>query len=244
MRRFGCHRERSPTWSSDGSRLFYVTVTEDLGDQENTLIRASRPGGDPQDVVLHGFDPSTSSDGRYLVFSVGDVGMQDIQYLDLREPTAEPRPFATSSAHEANPRLSPDGRYVAYVYGEYEDGRFEVFLSAFPDGGERHQVSDGGVAYTTPVRWGPRGDRLYYVRSSDGALMEVEVDLATEVTMSSPRALFTKSNLALGWGFDVNADGSRFLVVRLELPYGGDPGGIVLVENWLDLSSGLQALSR
>ncbi len=68
--------------------------------------------------------------------------------------------------------------------------------------------------------------------------MEVDVDLATEVTMSNPRALFTESNLAPWRGFDVNADGSRFLVVRLEVPYGGDPGGIVLVENWLDVSDG------
>ena len=186
----------------------------------------------------NGFGPSASNDGRYLVFSVGDVGAQDIQYLDLRERSAEARVFAASPAHEANPRLSPDGRYLAYVYGDYEDGRFEVFLSAFPDGGKRHRVSDESVAWATQIRWSPRGDRLYYVRSSDGAMMEVDVDLATEVTMSNPRALFTKSDLALDRGFDVSADGSRFLVVHLEVPYGGDRGGIVIVENWLDAFEG------
>ena len=122
---------------------------------------------------------------------------------------------------------------MAYLYGDYDDARFEVFLSAFPDGGERHQVSDGGLSWTTQIRWSPGGDRLYYVRSSDGAMMEVDVDLATDVTMSSPRVLFNESDLALDRGFDINADGSRFLVVRLDVPYGGDRGGIVLVENWL-----------
>ena len=67
---------------------------------------------------------------------------------------------------------------------------------------------------------------------------EVDVDLATEVTMSKPRVLFAEPDLAPWQGFDVNADGSRFLVIRLEVPYGGDPGGIVLVENWLALSGG------
>ena len=188
--------------------------------------------------MLNGLGPSASTDGRYLVFSVGDVGAQDIHYLDLRDPSAEPTAFAASPALEANPRLSPDGRYIAFLYGEFEDGHFEVFLSAFPDGGERHQVSDGGLAWTTQLRWSPRGDRLYYVRSSDGAMMEVDVDLVTEVTMSSPRVLFTESDLALERGFDVSADGSRFLVVRLEVPYGGDRGGIILVENWLDAFEG------
>jgi hypothetical protein len=31
----------------------------------------------------------------------------------------------------------------------------------------------------------------------------------------------------------VSPDGSRFLVVRVDVPHGGDAGGVVLVENWL-----------
>jgi len=227
-------QDGAPTWSADGVGLLYHTVRQDVSDQENLFIRTARPGGDPRDVVSSGFRPSVSNDGRYLVFGVGDVGAQDIQWVDLRDGSGEPRDFAASPAHEAAPRVSPDGRHVAYVYGSYEDGNFDVFLSAFPDGGERHRVSDGGVEYTTRVRWSPGGDRLYYVRSSDGAMMEVDVDLTDEVTMSSPRALFTKSDLALGEGFDVSEDGSRFLVIRLQVPYGGDRGGIVVVENWLE----------
>jgi Tol biopolymer transport system component len=227
-------RESAPTWSPVGEELFYQTVRQDLVDQESLLIRTSRPGGDPRDVVGAGFDPSVSDDGRYLVFSVGDVGEQNIQYIDLVESPGEPRDFAVSPAHEASPRLSPDGRHVAYIYGGYDDGRLEVYLSAFPDGGERHRVSDGTVGYAARIRWSPAGDRLYYERLADGALMEVEVDLSDGVTLSSPRALFNRSDIALDEGFDVSADGSRFLVIRTEVPYGGDQGGIVVVENWLE----------
>lgn len=64
--------------------------------------------------------------------------------------------------------------------------------------------------------------------------MEVDLDLAGDVTMSSPRVLFADPALALERGFDVSPDGSRFLVVRLDVPHGGDTGGVVLVENWLE----------
>jgi Tol biopolymer transport system component len=227
-------RERAPSWSADGRRLFYDSSEPGLVDNESRLIRVASPGGDPEDLVVHGYAPSTSADGRYAAFSVGDVGVMDIHYVDLRETPMVPRVFSASPAHESSPRLSPDGRSIAYVYGRWEDGRFEVFVSSFPEGGERHQVSNGSVAWVTPIRWSAGGDRLYYVRESDGALMEVDLDLAGDVTMSSPRVLFADPALALERGFDVSPDGSRFLVVRLDVPHGGDAGGVVLVENWLE----------
>jgi Tol biopolymer transport system component/tRNA A-37 threonylcarbamoyl transferase component Bud32 len=223
-----------PSWSADGRRLFYDTSPPGLADNESRLVRVASPGGDPEDLVPHGYAASTSKDGRYAAFSVGDVPNMDIDYVDLRATPMEPRVFSGSPAHESSPRLSPDGRYIAYVYGGWEDGRFEVFVSAFPEAGERHQVSNGSVAWITPIRWSASGDRLYYVRASDGALMEVDLDLSGDVAMSSPRALFADPTLALERGFDVSPDGSRFLVVRLEVPHGGDAGGVILVENWLE----------
>ena len=63
------------------------------------------------------------------------------------------------------------------------------------------------------------------------------MEIGPEITMSSPRVLFAESDLALERG-DVSAEGSRFLVIRLEVPYAGDCGGIVLVENWVDAFEG------
>ena len=67
--------------------------------------------------------------------------------------------------------------------------------------------------------------------------MEVELDLAGEPELSPPRELFTDkaANLNLMGGFDVARDGERFLVTKATVPPGGDRGGIVLIQNWLDL---------
>ena len=224
--------ESAPVWSDDGVGLYVGTVPRHVDDAQ-ALIRYSRPGGVlARDIASSASLPSVSRDGRYMAFQLGDVGEVDIHFVDLGDPAGAPRPFAATADHEANPQLSPDGRHIAYVYGGYDDGRFEIFLSAFPGGGERHQVSAGGISYAAQIRWSPDGDRLYYERSADGALMEVDVDLATDVTLSSPRELFREADIALTDGFDVTADGSRFVVIQRQVPYGGDPGGIVVMENW------------
>ena len=65
--------------------------------------------------------------------------------------------------------------------------------------------------------------------------MEVEVGAGERITLSEPRALFPEmdSNLRLDFGFDVNRDGTRFLVTSDRPLPGSDPAGLILIQNWL-----------
>ncbi|HUE96400.1 MAG TPA: hypothetical protein VMN39_07050, partial [Longimicrobiaceae bacterium] len=228
-------RQRNPAWSPEGDQLFYVTASGPDG--EGTGIRVVKAeGGTPAMVADAGYDPAVSADGRYLTYTTGDVEDRDLWYRDLRAPGSPAQQFLVGPGFHTGLRLSRDGRFAAFIAGDWAIGRFEIYLSRFPGGADRIQVSTGGVRYFSRVYWSAAGDQLYYVRESDGALMAADVTLTPQVRLSAPRVLFTESasGLALSDGFAVSRDPSRFLVVRRAVPHGGEATALVLMDGWLD----------
>jgi serine/threonine-protein kinase len=223
-----------PVWSPDGDQIFYVTASGPDG--EGARIRVVRAeGGVPVTVADSGAYPAVSADGRYLTYRTGGVEDSDIWYRDLRAPASPARKFLVGPGYAGSLRISPDGRFAAFVAGDARTGKHEIYLSRFPGGEDRIQVSTGGVRYYSRVYWSVAGDQLYYVREADGALMVVDVTLAPQVRLSAPRVLFTESvsGLSLTDGLAVSRDPSRFLVVRRAVPHGGQATALVLMDNWL-----------
>jgi len=233
----GDYYSNSPAWTADGERLLSVGPGSTGSDTEEAIIRIQTLGEDNFETLVRGSDPEESRDGRYLVYSVGTFVERDILYLDQRDLLPEPRVFLEDPGFQGEHELSPDSRYIAFLHSDTGVTGLEVYLSPFPGGGSRLQVSNGGVTTETQIRWRSDGERLYYLRASDGMLMEVELDLAGEPELSPPKELFTDTaaNLDFLRGFDVARDGERFLVVKATVPPGGDRGGIILIQNWLDL---------
>ena len=227
----------SPAWTADGERLLSVGPGPTGSDTEETIVRIQTLGENNSEILVRGFHPEESRDGRYLVYSAGTFIERDILYLDHRDPLPEPRVFLEEPGIQGGHELSPDGRYIAFLHSDTGMTGLEVYLSPFPGGSSRLQVSNGGVTFETQIRWRSDGKRLYYLRASDGMLMEVEVDLVDELELSPPEELFTDTSAGLDFlgGFDVAPDGERFLVTKATVPPGGDRGGIVLIQNWLDL---------
>ena len=73
-------------------------------------------------------------------------------------------------------------------------------------------------------------------------LIEVDCALGSEPKLGAPRVLFKRKNfghmLVFGWesGFDVSADGQRFIVAE-GLESASAPGGIIVEENWSEAFS-------
>ena len=121
------------------------------------------------------------------------------------------------------PRLSPDGRWLAYVSDE--SGRAEIYVQPFPAPGARIQVTtDGG---SEPL-WAKSGKALIY--RAGQAVISVAVSLTPTFTIGERRTLATGNYLTepTHQDYDVTPDGTRLLMVKPT----GSSGNPVIVHNW------------
>jgi Tol biopolymer transport system component len=121
-----------------------------------------------------------------------------------------PRPFLKTPFNERAARLSPDGRWLAYVSNE--SGRDEIYVQPFPGPGGKWQISASGG--NEPV-WSRDGRELFY-RSGE-KMMAVSVVFGETFSAENPRLLFEGHFVPSRRGdaaYDVSPDGQRFLMVK------------------------------
>jgi Tol biopolymer transport system component len=116
-----------------------------------------------------------SRDGRYLLasFQNNDTGF-DVEAIDLQSRTRIP--IVHGPADELAPAISPGGKWIAY--GSNESGMQQVYVTKFPSGEGKWQVSrEGGTA----PRWSRDGKQLFFLNNDrvneadfgDGAVPEI-----------------------------------------------------------------------
>jgi Tol biopolymer transport system component len=217
---------QAPRWTADGARITYRGTRAG----SRTLWWKTIDTGAAEEQLLAGPHIQTpamwSRDGQWLVYSESHPATaSDIWTLE-RGPNTKPRVLVNTSFTEGDPRLSPDGRWLAYTSDE--PGREEVFVQPFPEAGPRMQISSEGG--TEPV-WSRDGRELFYLSGS--RMMAVAVEAGSAFQAGAPRALF-EGRFTPGpngvAGYDVAADG-RFLMVQ---PLHPDPptNQIQVVLNW------------
>lgn len=167
------------------------------------------------------FEGVIAPDGRSIAYQLDTLGAD--LYARALSGDSTPRPIAVSSAVEQMPRISPDGRWIAFATNE--SGVYEVVVQPFPGPGGRVQVSTNGG--TEPV-WSRDGRRLFY--RGGGQFMAAEVrpgpvfGIVRRDTVFADRFVFAPRPHA---NYDVMPDGRRF--VFLESAGRGD---IVVASNW------------
>jgi Tol biopolymer transport system component len=220
----------SPLWSPDGSELAFVGGATVAENPEYVLAAIPAYGSGEKKVILRSkvrIEPTDwSRDGRYIVFDQGHIGAADIWAVALAEPD-KPFPLVQSPFLDTNGLFSPDGRWVAYV--SQQTGDFEVYVTAFPGGGARYQVSGSGGRLP---QWSPDGKTLYFV-GANNMLMATEVDgSGSRFEIRSPKTLFPLSLFIgprLANAYAIAPDGKRLLADSL-----GDVAAprIALIANW------------
>jgi len=174
-----------------------------------------------------------SPDGKFLVYTrIGEGGVFNVWMLPL-SGGGKPTPLLESAFNKREVRFSPDGQFLAMISNE--SGRPEVYVMSFPGPGERVRVSAGGARH---LRWSRDGREIFYI-SSDQYLVSVPVRTSPTLELGSATLLFQLReggtdtgalDRGISSGFDVSADGKRFLVVFPEIV--GDALPLTVVANW------------
>ena len=205
-----------PIWSPDRAHVAFCSLR---GGNNFDVVLAPADGSAPPAALVSTESSEVpqdwSLDGRFILYTATHPETsRDILYLE-RSDTGdgwEPHSFLSTTAVESQPRLSPNGRYAAYVSSE--SGQNEVYVQPFPDGERRTTVSTaGGVA----PAWSRDGGELFYV-DLDDTLVAVDVSTAGEFTINEVTSLFQQASLTSGartdQNYDVSLDGQRFLVIE------------------------------
>jgi len=208
-------------WSPDGRWVYFVHATG--------IWRRRADGSGNADSVYQGEYTQAvevERDGTLLGASTGRNGLFDVVVVSA-DSVRRTSPLLTAPYNEQAATLAPGGHWLAYTSDE--TGRDEIYVRAYPEGGEKVLVSQGGGG---EPRWSPDGRTLYYQGTRDGIpyLIAAAVTTSPEFAVTGRTSLFEISQFEpssphANW--DVSPDGSRFALVNQ-----GSLVEMVFVLNW------------
>ena len=219
--------QSTPLWRPDGKAFAFASAS---GDAPPNLYLKELNGAEERltTSAVQSFPQSWSPDGRSLIYiTVEPKTGRDLLSLPL-SGDRKPTPLLQSAYSEAYGRVSPDGRWLAYVSNE--SGPSGVFVTQFPVPEGKWQVSRGGASM--PI-WSRDGREIFYF-AFDNTLTAVPVAAAaTEFAAGTPVKLFMPktvafSSVGVGSFYDVAGDG-RFLINML-VERTSPPAAVIL--NW------------
>ena len=212
-----------PIWSPDATRLAFGSNRQ----LEFDLYLKNSDGAQlEKSIVRDGvqkYPTDWSKDGKYILYTRG----ADFWFVTL--PELKSSLFLKAPSVLRNGQFSPDGKWVAYASNE--TGKWEIYVTSFPDAQGRWQVSSGGGEQP---RWRGDGKELFYL-SSERKIMAAPVTTGTNFDVGTAVALFqaTPRPPILVYDlfvYDVSRDGQRFLINTQVKQAEAAPMSVVL--NW------------
>lgn len=216
--------DAGPVWSRRGDRLAYGSLQ---GESWRGFVATATSPGRTALPVAAAIDDWLPDGNQVIAERVSSDTAADLWLLPTTAGGAE-RPLLRGRFDQTQARVSPDGRFLAYVSDE--SGRSEVMLQPLA-GGSAVQASRGGGE--SPA-WRGDGRELFFVADRERMMA---VTVSADGAAAPPHELFRTNvfqahagNLAdvlLTYG--VSHDGQRFLVVA---PEPEPPLPITVVLDW------------
>jgi serine/threonine protein kinase/Tol biopolymer transport system component len=221
---FDKSREMVPVWTPDSKRIVYHSQHENAT-TGGVYWKAADGTGEVEKLCSAPdrtiFPWSLSTDGKSLLMQElisnvhADIGLLSMEGDHVRKLLLH------SEYSQAQPEISPDGRWLAYSSTESTGVALkgEVYVRPFPEVDKgKWQISTKGA--NSPI-WSPDGRELFYL-DEDGFAMAVSVETKPAISFGTPKVLFKNKYLGLtgssGTPWDIHPDGKRFLMIKLPEP--------------------------
>jgi hypothetical protein len=228
-----------PCFDATGRKIYFSRGTR----PNQSICSVPAEGGPVEIVVTNGTIADLAREAKRMLL----VQIQPdahFCWLDLtstnRVPTPLPGGFLSSKnlwvCMSAQPRLSPDGKALAYV--SYEPGREGIYCVRFPECDQMVPVFRGPARL--PV-WRPDGAELFFLAVDGRRMMAASVMWDKGPQFVEPKLLFALPDaisvvLDNWYEYDVTRKGDRFLMLQRADPI--DTSTVVpalhLVENWTE----------
>ncbi len=219
----------NPAWSPDGKNIAF---SSNRAGQPDLYIKPADNSN--EEKLLLKSDESKSpdgwtKDGHFLLFDSFTVRTNDDLWALPFPGEAKPISLVRTPFLEARAKVSPDGRWLAYLSNE--SSNFEIYVRPFtpevPAGsGAKWLVSKGGGIRAL---WRPDGKALYYITQT-AQVMAVDIDSSKGFQAGTPRRMFTAPTASLNASWDLSPDGKRFLFAAP--PSAGHTIPFTVVLNW------------
>ncbi len=210
----------APAWSPDGTRLLFDTRVN--SGQEDLAVKPA-DGSAPERRLFNGLLSEMSSPDWFadtaIVFHADVAGRGTDIFVSRPDSGYAPVPYLRSPSNESQPRVSPDGKLLAFVSDEL--GSSQIWMRDFPVPQGKWNLSGGSAA---GPRWSPDGRYVYYWRPGPlDSLFRVRIERSPSIVVRSPEFVYAVDvDGIVNW--DLHPDGRRF-VAPVPVSSTGNTGG-------------------
>jgi Tol biopolymer transport system component len=204
---------RGMAWAPDSRSIVYSTLKDGT---RFSIWQLPIDGGTPLPVspaVLDATDPAFARDGHMLAFAAVNLDVN----LWLHRQGQSPKQVAASTRLECQPRISPDGRRIAFVSNR--SGGSEIWAAPLDAGEPRMITSFAGSAIPMFPSWSPDGKKIAFLcmRNGRNDAYEAAADGGAAVRMLQKGALFPQYSADGQWLYYVANEDRRFRIWRKRL---------------------------